>query len=411
MNRPLPTATARAVGGVADDSALDDFAREVDAWLAPRLAERQTLRLSAIWSVRENRAEAEFRRRLARALGEAGWLFPLFPPEYGGGGLSLAHHMVIERALDAHGINFLRVFDTEACIVAPCILHWGSDEQKLDFLPPMLRGEVQVWQVLTEPQGGSDPATCLTTAIRDGDVYRVNGQKTMVGSTEPPDFLWTLVCTQPQGERHRNLSWLYIPANLPGITVAPLEMLMGVKNTVFFDDVEVPASYLVGGENNGWAVSTTHLELEHGGAGSIAADPIPDRLVGFCRATGAADLDDPHIRELIAEMAIECHVGRLMARRNWVRRLSRRPHPYGGPQHRYYQRILRLRNAHRLQQILGYDALRADPDVDEEIEFSWLARSGPGMLHGGGTLDTDRLILSRRLGLGREPTEAAPQTI
>ncbi|MFB3062320.1 MAG: hypothetical protein ACE10C_13220, partial [Candidatus Binatia bacterium] len=83
----------------------------------------------------------------------------------------------------------------------------------------------------------------------------------------------------------------------------------------------------------------------------------------------------------------------------------------GGAQFRYYQRMVRLRNGERLQQIMGYDALAPDPSVHEVVDFEYVVRSGPGQLHGGGTLDTDRLIFARRVGLGRPSQEKAPETI
>lgn len=191
----------------------------------------------------------------------------MFPVAYGGAGLTMDHQLVLETELGEYGLSLNHVFYTLARIVAPVILKWGTEEQKREFLPPMVRGEISVWQVLTEPQGGSDLATCLTKAIRDGDCYVVNGQKTMVGHHVPPEFLWTLVCTDPFCPRHENLRWLYVPAGLPGITIQHMHLMMGIKNTVFFDNVRVPAKYLVGGENNGWRVANTHLELEHGGEG------------------------------------------------------------------------------------------------------------------------------------------------
>ena len=101
----------------------------------------------------------------------------------------------------------------------------------------------------------------------------------MVGHHLPPDCLWTLVCTNPAGKRHENLGWLYIPANLPGITIQHLHLMMGIKNAVFFDNVRVPAKYLVGGENNGWKVANSYLELEHGGGGSVSENPLFKRLI------------------------------------------------------------------------------------------------------------------------------------
>ncbi|HSQ11671.1 MAG TPA: acyl-CoA dehydrogenase family protein, partial [Candidatus Deferrimicrobium sp.] len=283
-----------------------------------------------------------------------------------------------------------------------------------EFLPPMMRGELAVWQVLTEPQGGSDVANCQTKAIRDGDDYIVNGQKVLVGHHLPPDFLWTFVCTNPAGKRHENLGWLYIPATLPGITIQHMHLMMGIKNAVFFDNVRVPAKYLVGGENNGWKVANSYLELEHGGGGSVAEHPLFARLIAHCQRTnfdGESLMEDQDVRDVLAEMLIDLDVQRLMGLRNFWHRYVKQPHSYGGPQFLFFQRMVRLRNAERVQKICGYDALAPDDSVHEVADFEYTVRSGPGWLHGGGTLDTDRLIIARRLGLGRPSQEDAPTTV
>ena len=397
-----------------DTQEISAFRKEVREWLDKNMKGSERLSWSATWSTRENEEEYQFRRELGRKLGEKGWLFPMFPVEYGGGGLTIEHQMVVETELARYGFNLGRVFYTIARIIAPVILKWGTEEQQREFLPPMIRGEVSVWQVLTEPQGGSDAANCQTKAIRDGDDYVVNGQKVMVGYHRPPDFVFTLVCTNPSGLRHENLGWLYIPGDTPGITYQHMNLMMGIKNAVFFDNVRVPAKYLVGGENNGWKVADTHLELEHGGEGSVGTDPLVERVVAFCqemKIDGKPLMDDPKVRDLIADMLIEQRVLGLMSQRNFWHRFVREPHPYGGPQFRYYERMVRLRNGERLQQIMGCDALVPDLSVHEVVDFEYVVRSGPGMLHGGGTLDTDRLIFARRVGLGRPKKEKAPETI
>lgn len=397
----------------ADPPHVVEFRKEVSAWVAEQMRGQEHLRWSASWSTREDAEEYKFRRGLAEKLGAKGWLFPLYPKKYGGADLTVDHQMVLETELFKYGLNLSHVFYTLARIVAPVLIRWGTDEQKAEFLPPINRAQICVWQVLTEPHGGSDIANCQTKAIRDGDYYVVNGQKTMVGHHLPPDYLWTLVCTNPQGKRHENLAWLHIPANLPGVEIQHMNMMMGIKNTVFFDNVRVPAKYLIGGENNGWKVASTHMELEHGGDGRIAADPLIERVIEYCRNThidGKPIMEDPRVRDLVADMMIELNTLRRFNQLIYWRRFAKKPHPYGGPQQRYYQRMLRLRNGERLQAIMGADALEQNLSVHEVVDFEYAVRTGPGQLHGGGTLDTDRLIFARRLGLGRPTTEKAPET-
>jgi 3-oxocholest-4-en-26-oyl-CoA dehydrogenase alpha subunit len=397
----------------ADPPQVVEFRKEVRAWLEENMRGAEHLRWSASWSTREDEEEYKFRRTLANKLGKKGWLFPIFPKEYGGAGLTVDHQMVLETELFRYGLNLSHVFYTLARIVAPVLIRWGTDEQRREFLPAMTRGEISVWQVLTEPHGGSDIANCQTKAIRDGNDYVVNGQKVMVGHHLPPDYLWTLVCTNPAGKRHENLGWLHIPANLPGITIQHMYLMMGIKNAVFFDNVRVPAKYLIGGENNGWKVANTHMELEHGGDGRIAVDPLIERVIEYCRKTyidGKPIIEESGVRDTIADMMIELNTLRRFNQRIYWHRFAKKPHPYGGPQQRYYQRMMRLRNGERLQRIMGADALVQDLSVHEVVDFEYAVRTGPGQLHGGGTLDTDRLIFARRLGLGRPTTEKAPET-
>jgi 3-oxocholest-4-en-26-oyl-CoA dehydrogenase alpha subunit len=397
----------------ADPPEVVEFRNEVSAWLAEQMRGHEHLRWSASWSTRENDEEYSFRRGLAEKLGAQGWLFPIYPKEYGGAGLTVDHQMVLETELFKYGLNLSHVFYTLARIVAPVLIRWGTEEQKREFLPPITRAEICVWQVLTEPHGGSDVANCQTKAIRDGDDYIVNGQKVMVGHHLPPDYLWTLVCTNPQGKRHENLGWLHIPANLPGITIQHMYLMMGIKNAVFFDNVRVPAKYLIGGENNGWKVASTHMELEHGGDGRVSVDPVVERVVEYCQKNhvgGKPLIEDDQVRDVIADIMIELNTLRRFNQRNFWHRFAKVPHPYGGVQQRYFQRTARLRNGERLQQIMGCDALVQDLSVHEVVDFEYCVRSGPGQLHGGGTLDTDRLIFARRLGLGRPTQEKAPET-
>jgi len=397
----------------ADPEHVVQFRKEVSAWLAEQMRGAEHLRWSASWSTREDEKEYKFRRGLAEKLGAKGWLFPIYPKEYGGAGLTVDHQMVLETELFKYGLSLSHVFYTLARIVAPVLIRWGTEEQKREFLPAITRAEICVWQVLTEPHGGSDVANCQTKAIRDGDDYIVNGQKVMVGHHLPPDYLWTLVCTNPQGKRHENLGWLHIPANLPGITIQHMYLMMGIKNAVFFDNVRVPAKYLIGGENNGWKVANTHMELEHGGDGKIGVDPVVERVVEYCQKNsigGKPLIEDDKVRDVIADIMIELNTLRRFNQRNFWHRFAKIPHPYGGVQQRYFQRMTRVRNAERLQQILGCDALVQDLSVHEVVDFEYCVRSGPGQLHGGGTLDTDRLIFARRLGLGRPTQEKAPET-
>ncbi len=146
--------------------------------------------------------------------------------------------------------------------------------------------------MLTEPSAGSDLAGVKTTAIRDGDVYVVNGQKIYIGSHHGADRYWTIAVTDPKGKRHQNVSWFMIDASLPGITTQPLYMLSaqsegetdehGHKNIIFFDNVRCPPIAL-GARTTAGKSHSTHLEVEHSGQGNIRTNPVWLALLAHCR--------------------------------------------------------------------------------------------------------------------------------
>ena len=362
----------------------------------------------------------QLRRDLGRRLGAKGWLWPTAPQEYGGGGLSLDHSVVIEEEADAYGLTVPPYYDSGGKLGGASILVWGTEEQKQTFLPPIFRGEVRTWQLLSEPEAGSDLANVKASAERDGDEYVINGQKIFVGSSLGCDYMWTITCTDNEAPRHENLGWFMIPADLPGITVQPMDLLIaggeagagsGVKNIVFFDNVRVPAFNLVGGENEGWKVATTHLELEHGTGGRIARNWLVDNLFDYCREThrhGQPLHKDPDVRERLIDIYIEAEISRLFNLRNYWMRHSNTNITYEGPQASYYRKMSGLRMSNSILDILGPSALTFDSHwgaADGQMEAH--QRSAIVAIHPGGTADIQKVIMARRIGIGREVREQA----
>jgi alkylation response protein AidB-like acyl-CoA dehydrogenase len=361
----------------------------------------------------------EKRREVGRALGKKGWLYPTMPKEYGGGDLSADHVMVLHDEMTRVGLSFPPYYDSGGKMGGPTILVWGTDEHKKRFLPPICRGEVRTWQLLTEPTAGSDLAGVKTTAIRNGDVYVVNGQKIFVGSAHGADYSWTIVVTDPKGERHKNVSWLMIPMDLPGITVQPMELLAGgaeggggsgTKNIVFFDNVRVPADHLVGGENNGWKLATTHLEVEHGGTGRLGDRQVMYDFIDYCREKheGHAVIDDPDARGEIVDLYIEAEITRLFGLRNHWLSHANRPRSYEGPQYSLRRKLSGLDIAERMLRLAGPRVLTKDArwgPLKGSVEY--FQRDAITALHPGATTDIQRVIMSRRMGIGGRERELA----
>src|SRR5713226_7025812 len=367
------------------------FREEVRAWFEANVPPGITRTPP---SPEESYANYQQRRELGRKLGAKGWLFPMAPKEYGGGRLG-----------------------------APTILVWGTEEQKKTFLPPIHRGEVRVWQLLSEPSAGSDLAGVKMRAIRDGDEYVLNGQKIFIGSANGTDWMWTIAVTDPNGERHKNVSWFMIDASLPGITVQPMDLLgsgegggeHGHKNTIFFEDVRVPASCLGGGENNGWKVASTNLEQEHGGVGRIGRDRLWEHLLSYCRETtrdGKALTEDRGVRDTLADIYIKGEVTRLFGLRNFWLTYARRPISYEGPQLSLYRKLAGLWMTGAILETVGPAALTTDPIWGSDDGFlENQQRNGIVAMHPGGTADIQKVSMARRIGIGRSTREAAGKVV
>jgi alkylation response protein AidB-like acyl-CoA dehydrogenase len=269
---------------------------------------------------------------------------------------------------------------------------------------------VRSWHLRSEPGAGSDLAGVRATAIRAGDGYVLHGQKIFVGSAHGAERFWVIAVTDPGGKRHENVSWFMIDAHLPGITVQPQVLLSnhgegeadtGHKNTVFFDDVVVPADALVGGENNGWRVAATHLELEHGARGNIRRSRMWDRVLAHYRERRPAMLDEDEQREALAEIYLRLETVRLLGTRNFWLHATGAPTSYEGSQLAYVQKTIGLWLTGALLDLLGPAALTDDDTLGALDGFAELQqRDGIVDMHPGGTTDVQRLIMARRLGVG-----------
>jgi hypothetical protein len=393
------------------------FRREVRAWLEANVS--PSVKRVPV-SPEDNYQRYLELRAFGRKLGDKGWLYPRAPVTYGGAGLDVDHTIILEEEVDRFDLSLPPYYDSGGRLGAATIQVWGTEEQKQAFLPPIYRGEVRTWQLLTEPGAGSDLAGVTMPAIRDGNEYVLNGQKIFVGSDNGADRIWMIACTDPKGARHQNLSWFMIDAKLPGITVQPMELMgtggeggtdSGVKNTVFFDNVRVPAFALVGGENHGWRAASTHLELEHGAGGRIGRNRLWERLLRHCQETkrdGMPLTQHADVRDVLADVYIKGEVQRLFGLRNFWLTYAKRPRSYEGPQLSYYRKMAGLWMTGAILEAVGPGALTSDPMWGSPDGFLELQqRNGIIAVHPGGTADIQRVSMSRRIGIGRTAREAA----
>ena len=247
--------------------------------------------------------------RWHRILARQGWAAPGWPREYGGPGWTPVQRHIFEEECARAGTPTVLPFGVN--MVAPVIMAFGSDEQKAYYLPRILACEDWWCQGYSEPGAGSDLASLKTTAVRDGDHYVVNGQKTWTTLAQHADMIFCLVRTDPAVRKQEGISFLLIDMHAPGVTVRPIIMLDEDHevNEVFFDNVRVPVANLVGQENRGWTYAKYLLGHERTGIAAVGRSKRElARLKALARReqkNGAPLLRDPLFAAKVADLEIE----------------------------------------------------------------------------------------------------------
>jgi len=405
----------------------EKFADEVRTWLDGNVPDglepiRDTLKMSD--------AQWQLRRDFTRKLGKQGWLYPGYPKEYGGGALSGSQTFVLARELNERGLTLTPLYDM-GVLVSPAILAVGTEEQKKRLLPQILHGERMVWQLFTEPEAGTDAANQHTEALRskrEGENFVIDGHKVFVGSyPSKPELLYVLTRSDPDAPRHQNLSSFLIPADLPGITVQALDLfplstfpsqqgvtganVEAVKHAVYFDNVNVHESHMIGEEGQGWAVTTATLEVEHGGAGGrkggrgmggpIGKNYLAEKFFDQCRNNPEVKkriLANPQLQESVVDVYINTEIQRLLSMRN----VNGMGGHYGGPQVSLIGKMWGTQFTKHMAKVLGPSVFTDDPEwVIDDGRFETSQRCGI-CLAPGGTPESYKINISRALNMGRK---------
>jgi alkylation response protein AidB-like acyl-CoA dehydrogenase len=275
----------------------EEFRVEIRAWLEEHLPDRwfdEGFEMSP-----EERMA--FNDKWTKQLFDGGWICASWPQEYGGKGLSIMQNVVLNEEF-ARASAPMRADFFGDTLVGPTILQWGSEEQKKDFLPKILRGEISWCQGFSEPDAGSDLASLKTKAELDGDEWVINGQKVWTTQAKTADYIFLLARTDSTAPKHAGISYLLVPMKQDGVDVRPIVQPDGSAefNEVFFSNVRCPKENVVGGLNNGWKVAMTTLGFERGSSATTSHRRFEkelDHIVSKARANGT--IDDPVIRQRI----------------------------------------------------------------------------------------------------------------
>ncbi len=256
-------------------------------------------------------------RDLVGQMGRDGWLTVGWPEEYGGRGYSAVEQFIMFDESVAIGAPLpMLTINT----VGPTIMQFGTQEQKDFFLPKISRGEITFCIGYSEPDAGTDLASLTTKAVRDGDEFVINGQKTWTSLAKDADYIWLAARTNPEVKKQKGITLFCIPMDTPGISIEPLHLISNHDiNHTFFDDVRVPAAMMVGEENGGWGLITSQLNRERvticsSGMVSRSLEETIDYAKKSMQADGSRLIDLPWVQRNLAEVTAGLEYLRLA---NW----------------------------------------------------------------------------------------------
>ena len=289
---------------------LDGFRQEVRDWLeanCPPSMRTPSKEGEVVWGGRNEKFKNPDSKIWLERMAERGWTAPTWPKAYGGGGLTKDENIVLQSelrrikarpALNSFGIWML----------GPVLLEYGTEEQKQEHIPKIVRGEIRWCQGYSEPGAGSDLAGLQTKCIEDGDDYVINGQKVWTSYANYADWIFCLVRTDTS-VKHEGISFILFDMKSPGVKTSPIQLISGESPfcETFFDDVRVPKKNLVGRVNGGWEIAKKLLQHERanisaGGFTGAAVVPMQDIAKKYIGET------DGRIAEPVARDEVARHI-------------------------------------------------------------------------------------------------------
>src|SRR5271168_341964 len=333
--------------------------------------------------------------RFRRKIGEKGWFGLNWPREYGGLGLGAVHQHLLMSEFEYWGVPGP---DLTVTSVAPMIMRHGTEQNKTEYLAPIARGELTCAVGYSEPDAGTDLASLRTRAVQVGDEWVITGSKIWNSGAQRATHEWLCVRTDPNAPRHRGISVIMVPVDLPGIDIRPLYAWSGYRT----NEVRVPVGNLIGEVNRGWTYITGALDLERGAltnAGDLrhALDELTE-LAGRPRRDGSVPLQIAGFRRRLAQAEADVEAAMLMGYQAASLLDSGVIPTVEVSVEKVFSSELRQRIADLAIDLLGPDGLLAyrSPGAPEDGKFERLYRVSPLMRFGGGTNEVLRDVIAQR---------------
>ena len=340
----------------------------------------------------------EYRRALKK-MGKDGWLGIGWPKEYGGQDRTPLEQFLF--ADEVQRVGFPLPFLT-LNTVGPTLMAYGTPEQKAEFLPRILAGDLHFAIGYSEPGAGTDLASLTTSAVKEGDEWVIQGQKTFTSLADFSDYIWLAARTDPDAKKHRGISMFIVPTTSPGFRLTPIWTMADVRtNATFFDGVRVPDRYLVGGLNNGWGLITNQLNHERVSLFPIGPfERLSEDVRRYAIETKLADgkrvIDQPFVRRNLARCYAGAEALRLMLwKQAWTLTHSRL-HPADASTVKVYASEFFVEAYRALMEVIGAAGTihRRSPGAVLAGRLERMYRSALILTFGGGTNEVQRDIIA-----------------
>ncbi len=391
---------------MSETAELAEFRASTRQWLQencpPEMREPVLTEDDVCWGGRNVVFQNEAQKVWLQRMAGRGWTVPTWPREYGGGGLSPAQAKVLAQEMRALNCR-PPVQSFGIWMLGPALLKFGSHEQKLEHLPPIVRGEIRWCQGYSEPNAGSDLASLATRADDKGDHFIVNGQKIWTSYADKADWIFCLVRTDFSAKKHDGISFVLFDMASPGVSTKPIRLISGKSPfcETFFDNVRVEKRNLVGTAGRGWDVAKYLLTHEREMISSIgdrgASKPLGQTIADLVGRDEQGRIADALLRARVADFEVDEASFRLMLERFGEQMRAGSAHPAYSSALKYYGSELNKRRHELLMAAGGSDALEWDSERSNDgfAARTWLRTKANSIE--GGTSEVQLGVVAKRI--------------
>jgi len=390
---------------------LTAFEAETRAWLETNCPASMRTPMSddeTVWGGRNATYKNPDAKLWLDRMAERGWTAPTWPTAYGGGGLDVDQAAILRREMRQLGCR-PPLASFGLWMLGPVLLELGTEAQRQEHLPKIVRGEIRWCQGYSEPGAGSDLAGLQTRAVDQGDHYLVNGQKVWTSFANFADWIFCLVRTDPDAPKHQGISFLLFDMDDPGVTTQPIRLISGSSPfcQTFFDDVRVPKRNLIGEINQGWTIAKRLLQHERamiseiGDNGRGVGRSVVDAARRYAGESNGR-IADPILRDDVARQQMDARSFALTLKRAAAEAETGNGPDAASSMFKYYGTELNKRKYELLVAAMGAQGLGWEGDgfaADElSVTRAWL-RSKANSIEGGTSEVQLNVIAKRVLGL------------